>query len=211
MVDHNPPLKNNPHTAIQEVLEFWFGAILQGSSMTARHGRLWFGKDPQVDRQIAERFGSLVESAASGTLESWGATPEGRLALLILLDQFPRNMFRGTPRSFAFDGLARGICLEGMALGQDRRLNLLQQVFFYLPLEHAEDLQLQEQSVTAFARLLEEAPAAWRESFSEFHRYAVKHRDIVARFGRFPHRNAILGRTSSDEELAFLQEPGSSF
>src|SRR5690606_32287203 len=138
-------------------------------------------------------------------------TPQGRLALIILLDQFPRNMYRETPQAFAFDAKARALTLEGLQAGDDQALRPIERVFFYLPLEHAEDLALQHRCVELFETLAASLPEETRKSFDGFTDFARKHRVIVERFGRFPHRNAILGRESTDEEIAFLRTPGSSF
>lgn len=188
----------------EEVLTFWFG---DGTPKLAR----WFGKDDAFDREIRERFGETLEAAAHGALDTWAATPKGRLALVLVLDQFSRNVFRDTPRMFEHDAKALKLVREGMARGDDVNFTPLESGFFYLPLEHSEDLATQEESVRRFLALNERAPGALRKITASFHDYAVKHRDIIARFGRFPHRNAILGRRSTAEEQAFLEEPGSSF
>lgn len=193
------------------VLDFWFGRLEAETPLPAERFRLWFGGGAQTDRLVAERFSRDVEKAAAGSYDGWRATPRGTLALLLLLDQFPRNIYRGTPRAYAYDARARTVCLEGLAADQDRPLLTVERAFFYLPLEHAEDPLLQERSVTAFAGLLREAPEALREMCRGFLDYAERHRAIIARFGRFPHRNAVLGRRSSAGEEAFLREPGSSF
>lgn len=178
--------------AIDDVLTFWFAPGRKES---------WFGKSDAFDREIGARFGSLMEDAAAGRLGHWTATPRGSLALCILLDQFPRNVWRGTPRAFASDARAREVAAHALAAGQDRCLTPDERMFFYLPFEHSEDPGDQERCVRLMAEL---GDPEWLE-------YAVRHRDIIARFGRFPHRNAVLGRASTDEERAFLEEPNSSF
>lgn len=195
----------------QDILKYWFGELDETGLPAAGRERLWFGKDSQVDNDIRARFGTDVEHAARGELEAWRATPPGTLALILLLDQFPRNIYRDTPQAFAHDDLALGLAQEGVRLGQDRELGLLERAFFYLPFEHAEDLVSQQESVRLFSRLAEEAPPAVAERLRVFLDYAVRHRDIIARFGRFPHRNQALGRTSTETEFAFLATPGSSF
>lgn len=149
--------------------------------------------------------------AAAGRWADWTASARGALAVVIVLDQFSRNMFRGAPRAFAQDPSALAICRQAIERGLDEELSLVERVFLYMPLEHSEDLAAQEQCVQQFGSLLERAPAADRELFTAFQHYAAAHHRIIERFGRFPHRNAVLGRASTAEELAFLEEPGSSF
>lgn len=177
---------------MEELLAFWFDP-----SNRPR----WFEADPSFDREVERRFGDLVRAAAAGKLESWADSPRGALALCILLDQLPRNIARGTPGAFAHDAQARDVARRALAAGFDRALLPEERLFLYLPFEHSEDLSDQERSVALFAEL---GSAEWLD-------YAVRHRDIIARFGRFPHRNAILGRPGTEAEAAFLQEPGSSF
>jgi uncharacterized protein (DUF924 family) len=178
--------------SIDDILAFWFAPETRP---------LWFERDPAFDADIARRFGPMIEEAADGRLAFWGKEPEGALALCLLLDQFPRNIWRGTPRAFAYDIFALGVAEEALAAGHDRALPPDRRLFLYLPLEHSEDLGRQERCVALMAALGDPILLD----------YAVRHRDIVARFGRFPHRNAILGRDSTPEEQAFLEEPGSSF
>jgi uncharacterized protein (DUF924 family) len=193
----------------EEVLSFWFGEELR--SPTPQRLRLWFGGDAATDRLISERFGEVVEAALQGAYGQWSQTPPGALALILLLDQFPRNIHRYSPRAYAGDERALTLCCQGLAEGQDRQLSLTERAFFYLPLEHTEDLPMQERSVEVFRGLLAEAPPEWQEVGRDFLDYAIRHRDIIARFGRFPHRNQVLGRPSTSQEEAFLKEPGSSF
>jgi uncharacterized protein (DUF924 family) len=196
----------------EEILAFWFGAAFDPAAPPAAdRQRLWFGKNDATDRLIRERFGGDVERAARGGLERWAGEPRGRLALIILLDQFTRNIYRDSPQAFACDHKALALCRDGVTHGHDRALPPLQRVFFYLPMEHAEDLAEQERCVAAFETLLTEAPPGAEKAFEGFLDYARRHRDIIARFGRFPHRNAVLGRPSTAEEQEFLTRPGSSF
>jgi uncharacterized protein (DUF924 family) len=197
-------------SSAREVLDFWFGPPIAGPP-SAERLRFWFAGEAKTDQLIRERFAAAVEQAISGALPEWTATPQEALALILLLDQFPRNIYRHSPRAYSADAQALKVCCEQLAMGQDRHLSLIERAFFYLPLEHAEDLQLQERSVKVFRNLLAEAPAEWREVCESFLDYAIRHRDIIARFGRFPHRNKVLGRLSTAEEEAFLKEPGSSF
>ncbi|MBZ5714686.1 DUF924 family protein [Nannocystis pusilla] len=175
------------------VLEFWFSPRVRPK---------WFVRSDELDHEIRETFGELHARAAAGALDGWAASPRGALALVILLDQFPRNMFRGTAEAFASDAKAREIAKLALEAGLDHDLSQEERLFLYLPLEHSEDLADQERCVELM-RALDETPL--------WHDYAVRHRDIIARFGRFPHRNAILGRDSTAEECEFLMQPGSSF
>ncbi len=157
----------------------------------------WFVKDDAFDERFRTRCLTLHETAARGGLASWAADPEGALALVLLLDQFPRNSFRGTPRMFATDAAARSIAASAIAAGHDRAVPPDLRVFFYLPFEHSEDLADQDRSVALAAPLS-----------AEYRAYAELHRDIIRRFGRFPHRNALLGRTTTPEERRFLDDGG---
>ncbi|HET7358774.1 MAG TPA: DUF924 family protein [Rhodanobacteraceae bacterium] len=196
--------------AADTVLDFWFGAAGAAAPVAERSAR-WFGNDPAFDATIRERFGATLAAASAGLLDDWTRTPHGRLALLIVLDQFPRNMHRGTAAAFASDARAQAIALAGLARGDDRLLEPLQRVFCYLPLEHAEDLQLQERCVDLFEALHASVPAAHRAQFNGFLVYARQHREVIARFGRFPHRNAALGRIDTPQERDYLAQPGSGF
>lgn len=193
------------------VLEFWFPPD------NARANALWWGKDPQLDAEIRERFGATLAAAKSGQLDGWAATASGRVALIIVLDQLSRNIHRGDAQTYDADEQARRLTLEGVALGHDRELPAIQRLFFYMPLEHSEQLEHQEQCIELIRALAAEVAAepgvepGRRDRFHGFIDFAVRHRDIVARFGRFPHRNALLGRPSTAEELEFLKQPGSGF
>ena len=196
----------------QPLLDFWFGDDADDAARASRQAPLWWGKSGETDALIASRFGALAAAAAAGELAPWAEVPVGRLALILLLDQLPRNIHRGTPGAFAQDPLARELCLKGLSLGADRALSPLARLFFYLPLEHAESREQQTRSVALFEGLAAEqegSPAG--VTFAGFADYARRHQVIVERFGRFPHRNAILSRTDTPEEAAFLLQPGSGF
>lgn len=200
----------------ETILDFWFGDFWFGDgadavSVAQSHNALWWGKSAQSDAEIRQRFGSALDRAAAGELDEWLATPRGRLALIILVDQFSRNIHRDSAAAFGNDALALRWTREGLESGVDAQLRPLERVFFYLPLEHSEQLDDQRQSLRLFRRLLDEAAPAERELFAGFYDFAARHHAIIERFGRFPHRNAILGRDSTAEEIAFLQTPGSSF
>jgi uncharacterized protein (DUF924 family) len=187
----------------QEVLEFWFGA--PGSPEFGRPRAAWFVKSAEFDALIRDRFLATHEAAAAGALDAWSTGPLGALALAVALDQFPRNMFRGTPRAFAADARALAVARGAVARGFDEVLLPVQRWFVYLPYEHAEELAAQRESLRLFERLAVDAAGAGTLT------YAMRHYAVIERFGRFPHRNAILGRASTPEELAFLAQPGSSF
>lgn len=191
--------------AARAVLDFWFG--LPGSAEWNVSRREWFAKSEAFDATIRERFLAHWQAACDGADDDWSVTPEGACARIVLLDQFPRNMFRGDPRSFATDGKAQALAHRMLAEGWDCRLPTPRhRMFCYLPFEHAEALEAQDISVRETISLREDTGGEVDEV-----EWAVKHRDIIVRFGRFPHRNAVLGRESSDAERAFLSEPGSSF
>ena len=192
------------NAAAAEVLEFWFGA--PGSAVHGQSRAEWFRKSAAFDREIGQRFGSLIERALRVELTAWDASAESALARILLLDQFTRNVFRGTPRAFAGDALALAAAQSMVAARQDQALLPVQRMFAYLPFEHAEDLHLQDESVRLFTELAADAPA-----LDTIVDYAHRHRAVIVRFGRFPHRNAALGRASTPEELAFLETPGSGF
>jgi len=197
--------------AWQPLLDWWFGADGNATDVAAARQGLWFGKRDSQDREAELRFGALVEQALAGELQGWTDDPHGWLAQLILLDQLPRMIFRDTPRAFAGDSLARPLLRDGLDRGWNRRLTPIQRVFAYLVFEHAEDLPLQDRAVELFADLLNEAAVDERPLFANYLEFAERHQRVIGRFGRFPHRNAILGRASTDEEQVFLREPGSRF
>lgn len=185
------------------LIDFWFGPPRSPSRFEQRE--IWFKVDPAFDAQCRAQFGTLRERAAAGDCADWAREAEPCLALILLLDQFPRNLFRGTAQAFATDALARKAARAALGRGFDRSLPASWRQFIYLPFEHSEDLADQALSVKLAAGLARD-PA-----FARALDYAQRHQAIVARFGRFPHRNAALGRTSTPEEEAFLKEPNSSF
>ena len=190
------------------VLAFWFGE--PGSNERETFRELWFRKSEATDRQIADRFGPTIERALRGELADWSRHPESALAQILLLDQFTRNVFRDTPRAFAGDARALAAATAMVGQRQDESLPALPRSFVYLPFEHAEGAAAQDEAVRLFTRLLESTPAPSPELRSMLD-YAERHRAVIRRFGRFPHRNTILGRHSTPDEIAFLQEPGSRF
>src|SRR5579863_8625214 len=193
------------------VREFWFGEGPATAEALAGRARLWFGSDASQDEEIRQRFGALYERAAAGELASWGDGPRRRLSLILVLDQFPRNMFRGSARAFAYDAQALGLTLSGMQAAADAALDVVERLFFYMPLQHAENSEAQEESVAAYRRLLGEVPPQLSGIFEGGLRSAENHRQLIARFGRFPHRNAALGRANTPEEAEWLKHGGESF
>ena len=200
-------------TMQEQVIEFWFGSLADpAATIAGRQAGLWWGKAEATDTEIRERFGPLVEAASSGALDDWADTAAGRLALIVVTDQFTRVVGRDTPAAFALDPQARALCIAGIEQGHDRALRPIQRVFFYLPLEHSEDLDHQRWCVDLMRAMARDADdPADRRTFEGYVDYAKAHLRIIERFGRFPHRNAILGRDSTAEEREFLQQPGSSF
>ena len=188
----------------QEVLDFWFGAPGSAESGSAR--KVWFVKDAAFDRHIVERFGPTIERGLRGELDAWTATPEGALARILVLDQFTRNAFRDDRRAFAGDAQALAAASALVGSRQDESLAPLRRAFAYLPFEHAEGLAMQDEAIRLFEKLVAQAP-----ELKTMLDYAYKHRAVIERFGRFPHRNAALGRRSTAEELAFIATPGTGF
>ena len=196
-------MKQSPMSTPKDILDFWF------EELTPKD---WFNGGDAVDQKIRERFKELIEEVHSCDHQDWNRTPEGRLASIICLDQFPRNIYRGTAQAFGYDGEALKLAMEGIALGHDEQLNSSQRGFFYLPLEHSEDLEIQDRCMERFSRLVVQTPAGEEREGARFKlHYAWRHYEIIKRFGRYPHRNEALGRTSTEKEKAFLETPGSSF
>lgn len=185
----------------QEILDFWFGA----GSDRGKERKVWFIKDKEFDQEVKTRFLSVYHAAASGKLDSWKDSPDSCLALILLLDQFPRNIFRNSPQAFATDEKALEIAKYAVKQGYDIQLLPVERWFIYLPFEHSEKLEHQHQAVALFETLQDDP-----QSSSSID-YAKRHLEVIKRFGRFPHRNAILGRENTPEEEEFLQQPGSSF
>lgn len=190
----------------QDVLDFWLGDGLDRGWCSDKRDELWFGGGSELDVRIRDRFGALVEQALDGGLVDWEARIDTRLALVLLLDQFTRNVYRGQARAFAGDARAQQLSLEAHASGMDAEFATVGMVFLSMPLMHAEDAALQTESVLRFQRLLDTCAPELRETLERNLEFARLHRDIVARFGRFPYRNAVLGRTSTPAEEDFLKD-----
>lgn len=208
------------------VREFWFGKSLTGALpgqgelasqavLLKRRADIWFETNPKVmaqqDEIVRAQFQELLERAVQGELDSWADSPRRRLSLIILLDQFPRQIYRGTAQAFAYDPAALALTLSGMQLAADAALNLVERLFFYMPLQHAESTEVQDEAVTAYKRLVAESPVELRSTFEKSLEYAEHHRDLIRQFGRFPHRNKVLGRESTPEEIAYLSTSGETF
>jgi uncharacterized protein (DUF924 family) len=198
-------------TISEEILNFWFGDSLDSLDAIAARKELWFVQRDAFDRSIETRFGSLPDRALRGEFDGWSRQPRSALALVLVLDQFPRNLYRGNPRSFESDSKACEIALFAIGAGFDQNLHPLEASFLYLPLEHSEDLLLQDRSVELFGKLVSRVPVDLRPMFDQFSAYAIRHREVIREFGRFPHRNAVLRRRSTREELTYLESGGETF
>jgi len=195
----------------RQIRDFWFGKLPLTAQALSQRVKLWFpGEESPQDLQkldgiIRTKFGRLVERAAKGDLAAWADSPRRCLSLIILLDQFPRSIYRGTARAFAADEQALAITLSGMQSAADGALDVTERIFFYMPLQHCEVREVQDESVAAYRRLLTEAPQEVRGIFEESLESAEKHRQLIERFGRFPHRNRILERANTPEEEMWLR------
>lgn len=192
-------------TTIADIHAYWFGELDERGLAAPQRHALWFKASAQTDRDCRERFGKLVAAAVAGDLQDWEQADDGLVALILLLDQFTRNIHRGTARAFAGDARALSLAREAVTSGRYRRLPAIHQAFLYMPLEHCEDLATQDECLRLFAALERDAGSA---SVAGFTRYARAHREVIAQFGRFPHRNAILGRESTPAELEHLAQHG---
>lgn len=196
---------------VKEVLTFWLGELDSDGCADQAISRRWYTKDEAFDQQIRERFAGERAAILEGKREVWLRTARGRLATIIVLDQLSRNMYRDTPQMFTADERALETALEGIDQGLDRQLATDERVFFYMPLMHSESLEIQQRCVQLFTTFRDELDGPAHDRLAQNVKYAIAHRDIVMKWGRFPHRNRILGRASTPEEEAFLEQPGSSF
>ena len=190
---------------ITAIHDFWFGELDDKGLCKTDRNALWFGANEATDARCRDLFGAPLANALHGKLDSWTATDHGLVALVVLLDQFPRNIHRGTAQAFSGDLRALALAQDAITSSRHLELPLIHRVFLYLPLEHSEELALQEQCVALFEDL---AQVSDHPRFTSFTRYAMAHRDVIAQFGRFPHRNAALGRSASAAELAYLEQHG---
>lgn len=196
---------------IRRVLDFWFQpGTMDQPTIDSRMDR-WFTVDAVTDAVIRTGFGPLVDQASNGQLDDWVATPEGRLALILLLDQFRRHIYRGTPKAFSRDPQALKLCVEGAMHGDYKKLDPFQQAFFFMPLQHAESLKIQERSTRIYDGMVGGVSATLKATFATFAQFAELHHDIIESFGRFPHRNKVLGRPNTPEEAEYLESGGPAF
>jgi uncharacterized protein (DUF924 family) len=189
---------------IDAILSFWFREAELSAPQIDRRMDTWFGQDPVFDHEIERDFGNEVVLASEGQLDHWARTTRGRLALILLIDQFRRNMYRGTAKAFLLDKVALKLCVEGAMEKKDDGLSPIEKVFWYMPLQHSESRKVQAKSVALFRRLAEAVTPTYRETFETIAQFAELHADIVEAFGRFPHRNALLGRENTPEEAEYL-------
>lgn len=196
---------------IEDILDFWFGELDEHGCAGPNQRKRWWVKSDRFDETVKAKFLADYEAIVEGEREVWRTTARGALAYIIVLDQFSRNMFRGTSKMFEADELARDVCYEGLESGFDAELGFDERAFFYLPLEHSESMDDQMRCLEVFQSLVEEAPEHLKHDARNYLDFADRHRAIIERFGRYPHRNEALGRASTSEEIAFLETPGSSF
>jgi len=196
---------------IEAILSFWFKEQELSAPQIDRRMDIWFGEDPVFDREIEEEFSDDVERACEGKLDHWAAEPQGRLALIILIDQFRRNIYRNTAEAFSKDRLALKLCVEGAMEKKDKSLTPIQRVFFYMPLQHAESAKVQAKAVELYNRLAESVSPTYQETFLTVAQFAELHKDIIDQFGRFPHRNKLLGRENTSEEDEYLASDSPDF
>lgn len=192
-------------------MDFWFREAVDPDDSIEEWNKVWFGDDEKFDQAIRSRFASLPDLALSGQLNSWLDHAGGALALVLVLDQFPRNIYRGSAQCFAYDGKAQEVADLAVERAYDQALRPIEAVFLYMPFEHAEDIDKQRSCVSLVRKLVERAPQGQKEDFENYVSYAVRHHDIIERSGRFPHRNEILGRAMTDEERDYLDSGGDAF
>lgn len=197
-------ITDDDHARIEAILAFWFREHELSAPQIDRRMDIWFGEDPMFDHEIEKEFADDVELASSGKLDHWAAEPRGRLALILLIDQFRRNIYRNSAKAFSRDKLALKLCVEGAVEKKDKGLTPIQKVFFYMPLQHAESRKVQAKAVDLFQRLTDSVSPTYQETFLTVVQFAELHRDIIDQFGRFPHRNKLLGRENTPEEEEYL-------
>jgi len=196
---------------IEDVLTFWFKEHALSAPQIDRRMDIWFGADPIFDHEITKEFSNDVELASAGKLDYWANSPRGRLALIIMIDQFRRNIHRNTAQAFSKDTVALKYCVEGAIKKQEQDLAPIEKVFFYMPLQHAESRKVQAKSVKLYSRLVASASPTYRETFETVLQFAELHKDIIDQFGRFPHRNTLLNRANTPEENEYLSGDSPDF
>lgn len=194
-----------------DVLDYWFADALASPATAEQRNAFWFGVNPDTDKYIWEHFGDVLTDAAAGLYDYWTETARGRLALIVVLDQFPRNIYRGTAEVFRFDALAMSLARDGVGLGQLAGLAVPEQAFFLMPFQHSEDIEDQRAGVDLTRGVVADAAPDWRPLAQGYLDFALLHHDIVQSFGRFPHRNQVLGRQSTEAEALYLAEGGETF
>ncbi len=202
--DVESTLSDEDVARIDAILAFWFREAELSAPQVDRRMDTWFSEDALLDHEISDKFLDDVEAASAGQLEHWADEPRGRLALILLLDQFRRNIYRGTAKAYALDKKALKLCVEGAIEKKDDGLSPIEKVFFYMPLQHSESPKVQAKSVELFTRLAEAVTPTYRETFQTIAHFAELHADIIDAYGRFPHRNAVLGRENTPEEAEYL-------
>lgn len=205
------PLYGSTMEKHKEIHHFWFGNLNPSGSWDESVPSKWYSGGEELDHYLREHYATDIEKALNGEYDHWCAMPRGRLALIILLDQFSRNIYRGSPRAFAADEKALALSQEAIANQEDEKLHPIERKFLYMPFQHAEDISVQRESLTIYSRLVAAAPESKRAFFEGVHKYAKIHCDLIAEFGRFPHRNAILGRESTQKEREYLEKGGMTF
>lgn len=196
---------------IDAILAFWFKEQALSAPQIDRRMDIWFSEDAIFDHEIKKNFADDVEAASEGKLNHWAADAHGRLAVILLIDQFRRNIYRGTADAFSHDKLALKLCVEGAMEKKDQSLTPIQRVFFYMPLQHAESRRVQEKSLALYERLADAVSPTYRETFLTVAQFAELHKDIIDQFGRFPHRNKLLGRDNTSEEQQYLDGDSPDF
>ncbi len=196
---------------IEAILTFWFKEQALTAPQIDRRMDIWFGSDPVFDHEVVAQFGNDVELACAGQLDYWAESPRGRLALILLIDQFRRNIHRGTNKAFSKDNLALRLCVEGAMQKKEQDLAPIEKVFFYMPLQHAESRKVQAKSVEIYRRLARSVSPTYHETFETILQFAELHKDIIDQFGRFPHRNQLLGRENTPEEDEYLSGDAPDF
>jgi uncharacterized protein (DUF924 family) len=197
-------LSDEDRARIEAILRFWFKEHQLSAPQIDGRMDVWFGSDPVFDEEIAANFTADVEAASAGKLDHWGKDSRGRLALILLLDQFRRNIHRNTPAAFEMDRAALKLCVEGAMEKKDKGLSPIERVFFYMPLQHAESRRVQQKSREIYSKLADAVSPTFRETFETVAQFAELHADIVEQYGRFPHRNKILERENTPEEAEYL-------
>ena len=197
-------ITDDDQVRIEAILSFWFREEQLTAPQIDNRMDTWFSEDPVFDHEIQREYADDVAAASEGRLDHWAHSPRGRLALIILLDQFRRNIYRGTAKAFSHDKMALKLCVEGAMAKKDEGLSPIEKVFFYMPLQHSESRKVQAKSVALYQRLAEAVTLTYRETFETIAQFAELHADVIDTFGRFPHRNVLLGRENTPEETEYL-------